>query len=122
MYKCVAIISLAAVALVGCGEKDADTAATATEPTITAPAPGTSGSSAPAESSAAPSSSESGSAGSVPDAAPAPSSTDTAQQTGAHPPDKEMTPKEESESMPKPGQANDYSTSERSNAMGTGSK
>ena len=127
MYKCVAIISLAAVALAGCGDKSADTAATDAGPTGATTTPGTSGSSPATESSPWSTSgpkreSASGSTGSLPEGSPPASSADTAQQTGAHPPDKEMTPKEESESMPKPGQANDYSTTERSNAMGTGSK
>lgn len=39
MYKCIAIISLMVVALAGCGEKSADTAATAPSPTASASAP-----------------------------------------------------------------------------------
>lgn len=124
MYKCVGIISLAAVVLVGCGEQGADTETNPTGPT--AVAPGTSGSSgapateAPAVTGSGAPGSETGSTGSVPDAPPAESSASTA---GSEPlPDKELTPKEESQSMPQSGQANDYSTPERSDAMGTGSK
>ena len=125
MYKSIGIISLAAVALVGCGEKGADTETNPTGPTAVAPDPGTSGSGAPAPESpavagSASPGSETGSTGSVPDAPPAGSSASTA---GSEPlPDKELTPKEESHSMPQSGQANDYSTPERSEAMGTGSK
>ena len=51
MYKCVAIISLMVVALAGCGEKSADTAAPSSGPTATAPA---APASAPSDSSSAP--------------------------------------------------------------------
>lgn len=46
MYKCIAIISLMVVALTGCGEKSADTTATAPSPAASAPAADASSSSA----------------------------------------------------------------------------
>lgn len=50
----------------------------------------------------------------------APADADGASHQSSHEADKAMTKTEESQTMPKPGQANDYSTGLRSEKMGTG--
>lgn len=50
----------------------------------------------------------------------APADVDGASHQSSHEADKAMTKTEESQTMPKPGQVNDYSTNMRSEKMGTG--
>lgn len=114
MYKCVAIMSLVAVALAGCGDDAAETTSKDTNPgattTNSASPSGSAGTATTPEApaynpwttpSAPPSSGTAGSAG-----APA----GTADHSTDPGPSGTLSPAEESRSMPQAGQANDHST------------